>query len=100
MADTNLKPRRGYDEHVTRISVVLEANRTHEHDRRTAFPWMQITDAMLEQAGFLPGEQVLFSIDYRCGHIILTPDHDYRIAGRYMSAPETKAMLQRRSKRN
>jgi hypothetical protein len=99
MADANLKPRRARDEHVTRISVVLEANRTHEHHRRTAFPWMQITNAMLEHAGFLPGQQVLFSIDYRLGHITITPDYDYRVSGRYMSAPETEAM-QRRSKRN
>jgi toxic protein SymE len=55
---------------------------------------------LLEHAGFLPSNQVLFSIDYRPGHITITPDHDYRVAGRYMTAPETKAMLQRRSKRN
>jgi hypothetical protein len=100
MADANLKPRRARDEHVTRISVALEADHTHEHARRTIFPWMQITNAMLEHAGFLPGNQVLFSIDYRLGHITITPDYDYRVAGRYMSTPETEAMLQRRSKRN
>ena len=55
---------------------------------------------MLEHAGFLPGNQVLFSIDYRLGHITITPDYDYRVAGRYMSTPETETMLQRRSKRN
>jgi hypothetical protein len=99
MADANLKPRRARDEPITRISVALEADRTQEHNRRTAFPWMQITDAMLERAGFLPGHQVLFTIDYRLGHITITPDYDYRVAGRYMTAPETGAMLQRRSKR-
>lgn len=100
MANAHLKPRRTRDEHVTRISVVLEADRTHEHDKRTAFPWMQVTNAMLEHAGFLPGNQVLFSIDYRHGHITITPDYDYRVAGRYMAAPEADAMLQRRSQRN
>lgn len=100
MANANLKPRRTRDEHVTRISVALEADRTHEHARSTTFPWMRITNAMLEHAGFLPGNQVLFSIDYRLGHITITPDYDYRVAGTYMSAPETEAMLQRRSKRN
>ncbi|MFM0499083.1 hypothetical protein [Paraburkholderia caffeinilytica] len=99
MADANLKPRRARDEHVKRISVALEADRPHEQGRRTAFPWMQVTDAMLEHAGFLPGHQVLFSIDYRLGQITITPDYDYRIAGRYMAAAETEAMLQRRSKR-
>jgi len=61
---------------------------------------MQITDAMLEHAGFLPGNQVMFSIDYRHGHITITPDYDYRIASRYMTEPEAEAMLQRRSTRN
>ena len=100
MADANLKPRRARDEHVTRISVALEADYTHEHDKRPAFPWMQITDTLLEQAGFLPGHQVMFSVDHRCGHIIITPDYDYRVAGRYMTGPEVDAMLQRRRKRN
>ncbi|WP_250493208.1 hypothetical protein [Caballeronia sp. GAWG1-1] len=100
MADANLKPRRTHDEHVTRTCVALEADPTHEHDRRTTFPWMQITDAMLEHAGFLPGNQVLFSIDYRHGHITVTPDYDYRIASRYMTEPEAEAMLQRRNRRN
>ncbi len=61
---------------------------------------MRITDALLEQAGFLPGQQVLFSVDHRCGHITITPDYDYRIASRYMTGQEAEAMLQRRSKRN
>ncbi|WP_144155928.1 hypothetical protein [Paraburkholderia sp. BCC1885] len=100
MANTNLKPRRTRDEHVTRISVALEADCPHEHGGSTAFPWMLITDAMLEHAGFLPGNQVRFSIDYRYRHITITPDYDYLIAGRYMTAPETEAMLQRRGKRN
>jgi hypothetical protein len=61
---------------------------------------MQITDRLLEHAGFLPGQQVMFSVDHRYGHITITPDYDYRIAGRYMTAPEAEAMLQRRRKRN
>lgn len=99
MADANVKPRRARGEHVTRISVALEANRTHEHERHTAFPWMQVTDAMLERAGFLPGQQVLFSVDYRYGHITITPDYDYRIAGRYMSGQEAEDTRQRLSRR-
>ncbi len=99
MADANLKPRRARDEHVTRISIALEANRTHERGGRTAFPWMQVTDAMLERAGFLPGHQVLFAINHRLGQITITPDYDHRVAGRYMTEPETEAMRERRSKR-
>ena len=55
---------------------------------------------MLKHAGSLPGQQVVFSVDHRYGHITITPDYDYRIVGRYMTAPETETMLQRRSKRN
>lgn len=68
--------------------------------QRIAFPWVQVTDAMLEHAGFLPGRQVLFSVAYRLGYLTITPDSDYRVAGRYMTGPEAEAMLQRRSKRN
>lgn len=57
-----------------------------------------MTDAMLEHAGFLPGQQVWFTIDYRLGQITIAPDHDYMIAGRYMNAPEAEAMRQRRSR--
>jgi toxic protein SymE len=103
MANANLKPRRTRDEHVTRISVALEevpaTGKPKEQGKRLAFPWMQITDTMLEHAGFLPGNQVLFSIDYRYRHTI-TPDYDYLIAGRYMTAPEAEATRQRLSRRN
>ncbi len=61
---------------------------------------MQIADDLLERAGFLPGEQVMFSVDHRSGRITITPDYDYRVAGRYMTGPEVEAMLQRRRKRN
>ncbi|MGF6645034.1 hypothetical protein P3T24_003210 [Paraburkholderia sp. GAS33] len=54
---------------------------------------------MLEHAGFLPGNQVLFSIGYRYRHITITPDYDYLVAGRYMSAPEAEATRQRLSRR-
>ena len=103
MADANLKPRRTRSEPATHISVVLEeappTGSTQQQGKRPAFPWMQITDAMLERAGFLPGQQVLFSVDHRCGHITITPDYDYRIAGRYMTATEAKATRQRLSRR-
>lgn len=103
MANANLKPRRTRDEHVTRISAALEevpaTGKPKEQGKRLAFPWIQITDTMLEHAGFLPRNQVLFSIDYRYRHITITPDYDYLIAGRYMSAPEAEATRQRLSRR-
>ncbi|WP_454825070.1 hypothetical protein [Paraburkholderia xenovorans] len=74
--------------------------RLEKQDKQLAFPSMQVIDAMLEYMDFLPGQQILFSIDHRCGHITITPDYDYRVAGRYMTAAEAEAMLQRRSKRN
>ncbi|WP_175158981.1 hypothetical protein [Paraburkholderia fynbosensis] len=80
-------------------SVKAARKRAKGHGRRTAFPWMQITDDMLEHAGFLPENQVLFRFDYRLGHITITPDYDYRVAGRYMTEPEAEAMLQRRANR-
>jgi len=99
MAKANHKPRRAHDEHIARISLPLEAESTLEHHRHTAFPWMQVTDAMLEHAGFLPGNQVLFTIDYRPRRIIITPDYAYVSGGRYMTEQETQAMPQRCDKR-
>lgn len=102
--NANLKPRRARDEHVTRISVALEevpaTAKLEKQGKQLAFPSMQVIDAMLEYMDFLPGQQVLFSIDHRRGHITITPDYDYRVAGRYMSAPETEPMLLRRRRRN
>ncbi|EIF31624.1 hypothetical protein BCh11DRAFT_07154 [Burkholderia sp. Ch1-1] len=42
----------------------------------------------------------MFSVDHRSGRITITPDYDYRVAGRYMTPTEADAMLQRRRKRN
>jgi hypothetical protein len=39
-----------------------------------------------ERVGFLPGEQVMFSVDHRFGHVTITPEYGYRVAGRYMLA--------------
>ncbi|BFG79432.1 hypothetical protein PTKU46_74650 [Paraburkholderia terrae] len=41
---------------------------------------MQVTDALLEQLGFLPGHRVMLSVDHRFGHITISPDRDYTIA--------------------
>jgi toxic protein SymE len=94
MANANLKPRRARGEHSTRISVVLEhASEPHgpqEQQRRVAFPWMQVADALLEHAGFRPGQPVLFSVDYRFGQIMIGADKDYTIAGRQMTQSEIR----------
>ncbi len=104
MATANLRPRRARAEPQTRISVALEeaspTGSIEEQGKRPAFPWMQITDAMLERVGFLPGQQVLFSIDDRYGHITITPDHDYMIGNRYLTGPEAEDTRQRLSRRN
>ncbi|WP_165189241.1 hypothetical protein [Paraburkholderia dioscoreae] len=99
MANANLKPRRTRAEECTRISVVLEqaapSDALHDHRKRVAFPWMQITDTMLEFAGFRPGQHVFLSIDHRCGRITIGVDRDYTIAGK----PMTKQQIMQRSKR-
>lgn len=55
MANANLKPRRPRAEECTRISVVLEqaapTDALQDNRKRVAFPWMQVTDTMLEFAG-------------------------------------------------
>jgi hypothetical protein len=37
-------------------------------------PWMQVTDALLGQLGFVPGEPVYFSVDYTRRHILIRQD--------------------------
>ncbi|MBB5448455.1 MULTISPECIES: hypothetical protein [unclassified Paraburkholderia] len=48
----------------------------------------QITDALLEHLDFLPGQHVMFSVDHRFGHVIITPDRSYTVAGRPMTETE------------
>jgi toxic protein SymE len=97
MADANLKPRRARDEPPTFISAALErapaTASPQEQHRRLAFPWMQVTDALLERIGFLPGQRVMFSVDHRLGHITISLDRNYTIAGK----PMTQQIRQRSS---
>lgn len=103
MATAHLKPRRARAVPPTRISVPLEeaspTGSIQQQGKRPAFPWMRIADAMLERVSFLPGQQVLFSIDHRYGHITITPDHDYMIGNRYLTGPEAEDTRQRLSRR-
>jgi hypothetical protein len=82
MGNINLKPRRACAEPPTNISVELEeapgTGNPQEQRRRVAFPWMQVTDAMLEQVGF------------RHGKITLSLDRDYTIAGRPMTSEQIR----------
>ena len=68
MAVANLKPRRPSAPCVQHISAVLRdasANdSTLTQATRIAFPWTQITKHLLAHPGFLPGQHVLFSVDY------------------------------------
>ncbi len=97
MADANLKPRRTHAKPPTNISVALEAapdtGNPQEQRTRVAFPWMQVTDALLERIGFLPGQRVMFSVDHRLGHITISLDRNYTIAGK----PMTQQIRQRSS---
>ncbi|WP_143751939.1 hypothetical protein [Burkholderia sp. SRS-W-2-2016] len=96
MAKANLKPRRVSREQHASVSVELkQANDTEspeEQRRRVAFPWMPVVDSLLEHAGFLPGQRVLFSVDYRVGKITIALDRNYTIAGRQMTPEESIAL--------
>jgi hypothetical protein len=94
MADANVKPRRALTQERTNISAVLEqapdSNDPQEHRKRVTFPWMQVTDDMLQLLGFLPGQRVFFSIDHRYGQIMISLDRDYTIGGRPMTAAQLR----------
>jgi len=49
---------------------------------------MPVVDALLEHAGFLPGQRVFLSVDYRSGQIMIAPDRNYTIAGRQATDEE------------
>lgn len=42
-------------------------------DGRPYFPWMELADRWLASAGFKPGDQVSFSIDYRYAQLVIRP---------------------------
>jgi hypothetical protein len=42
-------------------------------DGQPYFPWMEIADHWLASAGFKPGDQVSFSIDYRYAQLVIRP---------------------------
>jgi toxic protein SymE len=94
MARANLKPRRVRGEQLTGVSVELkQASNTEspeEQRRRVAFPWTPVVDSLLDHAGFLPGQRVYFSVDYRSGVITIALDRNYTIAGRQMTEEEIR----------
>lgn len=94
MAKANLKPRRVRGEQLTGVSVELkrasDTESSEERRRRVAFPWTPVVDALLDHAGFLPGQRVYFSVDYRSGVITIALDHNYTIAGRQMTKEEIR----------
>lgn len=94
MANINLKPRRTRAEPPTNISATLErapaTDSPQQQARRVAFPWMLVTDALLERIGFRPGQQVMLSVDHRYGKITISLDHDYTIAGRPMTQKQIR----------
>jgi len=94
MANINLKPRRTRAEPPTNISATLErapaTDSLQQQARRVAFPWMLVTDTLLERIGFRPGQQVMLSVDHRYGKITISLDHDYTIAGRPMTQKQIR----------
>lgn len=95
MANANLKPRPRVKEHDIRIPVVLRDSPEPSHAaasdaKRPFFPWMQITDALLERLGFLPGQHVMFSVDHNYGQITISLDRDYTIAGKQMTQQQIR----------
>ncbi|WP_167042014.1 hypothetical protein [Burkholderia sp. Ax-1724] len=71
-----------------KISTYDAAESSEEQRRRVAFPWMPVVDALLEHAGFLPGQRVFLSVDYRSGQIMIAPNRNYTIAGRQATDEE------------
>lgn len=55
---------------------------------RPAFPWQSAVDRLPATAGFVPGNHVLLSVDYRSRQLTISLDHNYRIAGREMTEQE------------
>jgi hypothetical protein len=94
MATANLKPRRARAEPPTTISATLErvpiTACPQQQNRCLAFPWMLVTDAMLERLGFLPGQRVMLNIDHNYGKITLSLDRNYTIAGRPMAQKQIR----------
>ncbi|MBU9163594.1 hypothetical protein [Burkholderia multivorans] len=98
MADANLKPRRSRAKSVERVDdfpFVLEeapydgfTSRFLPDRNRPAFPWQSAVDRLLATAGFVPGNHVLLSVNYRSQQLTISPDHHYRIANREMTEQE------------
>ncbi|MBR8420874.1 hypothetical protein K6W24_28580, partial [Burkholderia dolosa] len=53
-----------------------------------AFPWQSAVDRLLATAGFVPGNHVLLSVNYRSQQLTISSDHHYRIANREMTEQE------------
>lgn len=58
------------------------------YHNRPAFPWQIAVDRLLATAGFVPGNHVLLSVNYRSQQLTISPDHNYRIGNRKMIEQE------------
>ncbi|MGU7785230.1 hypothetical protein [Burkholderia sp. PU8-34] len=60
---------------------------------RPAFPWQSVVDRLLATTGFVPGNHVLLSVNYRSQQLTISPDHNYRIGNREMTEQEIQARI-------
>jgi toxic protein SymE len=92
MAKRNLRPPPIRFNATERIQTKLEEKparkSAQQKARQVAFPWMEVTDAMLERMGFLPGARVLFSVDCVTRRIMIAADPAYTNAGKPMTDEE------------
>ncbi|WP_148654627.1 type I toxin-antitoxin system SymE family toxin [Paraburkholderia caribensis] len=47
---------------------------THRH--APLMPWMHLVNLYLGRLGFVPGQRVNITADYRSGNLTISPDHD------------------------
>jgi len=78
MAKANLKAR---CKPTASIYIPVVLDKAPDNPQQPAFPWMKIANSYLESAGFLPGEHVLFSVNYIRKQITISVDYDHTRAG-------------------
>jgi toxic protein SymE len=92
MAKRNLKPRpirfNPTEQIRTKLEEKSDCKSEKEKVRHVAFPWMEVTDGMLERMGFFPGARVLFSADCVTRRIMIAADPVYTNAGKPMTEEE------------
>jgi hypothetical protein len=47
-----------------------------QNGKRPFMPWMEMADMWLERGGFVPGQRVTFTLDYRECRLMITPVYE------------------------